>query len=201
MLADLDLALHPGEFVALLGANGSGKTTLARVLAGLLRPEKGERILLRNGRARPDVGLLGEDPLDQLLAESVEDEVSLGPRNWGTFDEAAHERTLAAADLGELRGRAPSSLSVGQQQRTALAASLALEPCLLILDEPALGQDGSHFERLMDRVAGLNAQGRTVLLITHDHDLAARYARRVLCLRGGRISEDQTPAGGVEPPA
>jgi energy-coupling factor transport system ATP-binding protein len=162
------------------------------VLAGLMRPRGGRRLTPGGVRAQPgrDIGLLGENPLDQLLTERVDDEVALGPRNWAVFDGDAHERTLSAADLIDLRERAPLALSVGQQQRTALAAALALEPRLLILDEPTLGQDWSHLERLMDFVADLNARGSTILLITHDHDLAARYARRVLIMRSGRIVAD-----------
>ncbi len=192
VLDGIDLSLYPGEFVALVGENGSGKSTLARVLAGLMRPRSGRRLAPGGGRARPglDVGLLCQNPLDQLLTERVDDEVALGPRNWAVFDRATHEQTLAAADLVALRGRAPLSLSVGQQQRTALAAALAPAPRLLILDEPTLGQDWSHLERLMDFVADLNARGSTILLITHDHDLAARYARRLLLMRGGRLVAD-----------
>ena len=192
VLDGIDLCLYPGEFVALVGENGSGKSTLARVLAGLMRPRGGRRLAPGGGRARAgrDVGLLCQNPLDQLLTERVDDEVALGPRNWAVFDHTAHEETLSAADLVALRERAPLSLSVGQQQRTVLAAALALEPRLLILDEPTLGQDWSHLKRLMDFVAGLNARGSTILLITHDHDLAARYARRVLLMRDGRIAGD-----------
>jgi len=193
VLDGVDLRLYPGEFVALVGENGSGKSTLARVLAGLERPRRGQR-LARDGAAPPGrgTGLLCQNPLDQLLTERVDDEVALGPRNWALFDPAAHERTLAAADLVVLRARAPFSLSAGQQQRTALAATLALAPRLLILDEPTLGQDWAHLERLMDLVADLNARGSAVLLITHDHDLAARYARRTLHLRDGRLAPAAT---------
>ena len=192
VLADINLRLDSGEFVALVGENGSGKTTLARVLAGLMRPRSGRRVVRSGVRTEPGrgIGLLAQNPLDQLLTERVDDEVALGPRNWALFDERAHEATLAAADLGGLRGRAPLSLSVGQQQRTVLAATLALRPGLLILDEPTLGQDWAHLKRLMDFVAELNELGSTILLITHDHDLAARYARRQLLMRDGAIVAD-----------
>jgi len=192
VLDGIDLSLYPGEFVALVGENGSGKSTLARVLAGLMRPRSGRRLAPGGGRAQPgrDVGLLCQNPLDQLLTERVDDEVALGPRNWAVFDRDAHEKTLLAADLIDLRGRAPLALSVGQQQRTVLAAALALAPRLLILDEPTLGQDWSHLKRLMDFVADLNAHGSTILLITHDYDLAARYARRMLLMRDGCIVAD-----------
>ena len=191
VLDGIDLRLYPGEFVALVGENGSGKSTLARVLVGLMRPRRGRR-RATDGAARPGpgAGLLCQNPLDQLLTERVDDEVAFGPRNWAVFDAAAHERTLSAADLVTLRARAPLSLSAGQQQRTALAATVALAPRLLVLDEPTLGQDWAHLERLMGLVADLNARGSAVLLITHDHDLAARYASRTLHLRGGRLAPE-----------
>lgn len=195
VLDGVDLELRAGEFVALVGGNGSGKSTLARVLAGLMRPRRGRRIA-HDGAAPPGrgTGLLCQNPLDQLLTERVDDEVALGPRNWRVFDAAAHERTLSGADLLALRARAPLSLSAGQQQRAALAAALALAPRLVILDEPTLGQDWAHLERLMGMVADLNARGSAVLLITHDHDLAARYARRTLHLRDGRLAPDGATA-------
>jgi energy-coupling factor transport system ATP-binding protein len=194
VLDGVDLRLAPGEFVALVGGNGSGKSTLARVLAGLMRPRRGRRIAGAAAAAPgPGTGLLCQNPLDQLLTERVEDEIALGPRNWAVFDAVAHERLLAAADLVALRTRAPLALSAGQQQRTVLAATLALTPHLLVLDEPTLGQDWAHLERLMTLVADLNARGSAVLLITHDHDLAARYARRTLYLRDGRLSESAPP--------
>jgi len=188
----VDLRLYPGEFVALVGDNGAGKSTLARVLAGLLRPSRGTVRCLGQRRARPglDVGMLFQNPLDQLLTDRVDDELAFGPRNWNVFHVECHQETLAAADLVSLRNRAPLALSAGQQQRTALAASLALRPRLLIMDEPTLGQDWGHLEQVMDFVAHLNRQGSTILLITHDYKLAHRYARRVLLMREGRLVAD-----------
>jgi len=197
VLHDVDLALAPGDFAVLVGDNGSGKSTLARVVAGLMRPRRGTLRHAGGRRARPgqDVGLLFQNPPDQLLTDRVDDEVALGPQNCAVFERDAHERTLAVADLVELRERAPLTLSAGQQQRTTLAATLALGPRLVILDEPTLGQDWGHLEKLMEFVAGLNRRGSTVLLITHDHGLVRRYARRVLVMKEGRIVADGVPDG------
>ncbi len=194
VLHDVDLALGAGEFAVLVGDNGCGKSTLARVLAGLMRPRHGSLRHAGGRRVRPgqDVGLLFQNPPDQLLTDRVDDEVALGPLNCGVFDRASHERTLAVADLVALRDRPPLALSAGQQQRTTLAATLALGPRLLILDEPTLGQDWGHLERLMELVVELNRRGSTVLLITHDHALVRRFARRVLVMRDGRIVADGT---------
>jgi len=200
VLRGVDLALYPGEFTALVGDNGCGKTTLARVAAGLLKSASGEVIFdghrrsARLGHIRPrpglDVGLLFQNPADQLFTESVEGEVAFGPRNYGRFDRAGHEEILEEADLVTVRGRQPMALSAGQQQRAALAACLSLRPRLVILDEPTLGQDWGHLERLMEFLTVLNGQGTTILLITHDYKLVHRYARRVLWMRDGRIFLD-----------
>ncbi len=192
VLRGIDLSIFPGEFVALVGSNGAGKSTLARVMAGLLRPKSGKVIFDGGKRSRPglDVGLLFQNPLDQLLTDQVEEEVAFGPRNWGIFDRRRHESLMEAADLAAMRNHPPLALSSGQQQRTTLAATAATSPRLLILDEPTLGQDWGHLERLMAFVVSLNLHGSTIFLITHDYKLVHRYAERVLLLEGGRITLD-----------
>jgi energy-coupling factor transporter ATP-binding protein EcfA2 len=189
VIEDIDMALFPGEFTALVGDNGSGKTTLALVAAGLIKPQQG-RVQLHTGKKiRPglDVALLFQNPAEQLFTDSVDEEVSFGPNNYGVFDEGVHTLTLDMADLQDLRERRPITLSAGQQQRTALAACLALRPKLLILDEPTLGQDWSHLQRLMNFLVTLNEQGTAILLISHDYKLVHRYAHRVYLLEKGRI--------------
>lgn len=192
VVEDVTLSIYPGEFVALVGDNGAGKSTLALVAAGLLKPSAGS--LRHQGQKRPrpglDVSLLFQDPTEQLFTDSVDEEVAFGPRNYGRFDGPAHEITLAEAGLLPLRSRGPMALSMGQQQRTALAACLSLRPRLLILDEPTLGQDWGHLQRLMDFLVTLNRQGLTILLITHDYKLVHRYARRAVLMERGRIVLD-----------
>ena len=192
VLHDVSLDLHAGELVALVGENGSGKSTLARVLAGLKRPTAGTVTLTGIKRPRPgrDIGLLLQDPVDQLLTDEVDAEVALGPRSWRRIDQAAHEELLAVSDLTGLRNRPPLSLSAGQQQRTVLAAALALRPPVIILDEPTLGQDWSHLEALVSFLQLLRAQGSAILLITHDFKLAHFCADRVAILRDGKIGRD-----------
>lgn len=181
VLQDCSLTLYQGDFAALVAPNGAGKTTLARVLAGFLRPHRG-RIIWHDGRRDRRVGLLQQNPLHQLVCDTVEEEVAFGPRNLGMERAGWIEDVLAQADLLELRRRPTHALSVGEQQRTALAATLALRPALLILDEPTIGQDRDHLVRLMDFLAGLNRAGQTVLLITHDRRLVEQYATRVWTL-------------------
>ena len=190
ILRDCSLTLHRGEFAALVGPNGAGKTTLARVLSGLLRPRSGRVVWHTDGRGKGQrVGLLQQTPLHQLVCETVEEEVRFGPRNLRIERAADVERILAETGLASLRHRPIRALSFGQQQRTALAATLSLRPSLLILDEPSVGQDAEHLIRLMDFVTGLNRAGQTVLLITHDQRLVTRYASRVWRLRDGRVEE------------
>lgn len=193
---DIDLALYAGEFVGLVGPNGAGKSTLARLLAGELRPLKGK---IRWSTAMPKgcegrrVGMLFQDPELQLFRETVWEEVAFAPTRYGLAVEEAVSGVLDAAGLASLRARHPLALSLGQKQRVALAAALSAEPALLILDEPTMGQDWGHLERLMEFLQQLHAAGRTILLITHDEKLIFHYAERILILRDGRLVADGPP--------
>jgi energy-coupling factor transporter ATP-binding protein EcfA2 len=188
-IKEVDFGLYAGDFAALVGENGAGKSTLGLVIAGLLKPTCGKLLYQRRARSRPglDISLLFQNPADQLFTESVDEELAFGPMNYRCFNPKEHERTLAEADLTALRSRRPVALSVGQQQRTALAACLALRPALVILDEPTLGQDWGHLQRLMDFLVELNRQGTAILLITHDYKLVYRYAERIFLMQAGRI--------------
>jgi energy-coupling factor transport system ATP-binding protein len=189
VIHDVQLSLYPGEFVALVGDNGAGKSTLAMVASGLIKPQSGRVRFMNGARPRPglDVALLFQDPQEQLFTDTVDEEVGFGPGNYDRFDAGQHAQILQEADLWDLRSRRPLTLSVGQQQRTALAASLSLRPRLLILDEPTLGQDWGHLQRLMDYIQALNRQGAAILLISHDYKLVHHYAHRIILLQDGRI--------------
>jgi energy-coupling factor transporter ATP-binding protein EcfA2 len=189
VIRDVDLDFYAGEFVALVGDNGAGKSTLAMVAAGLIKPQTGTVRYHNGSLPRPglDVTLLFQDPQEQLFTDSVDEEVAFGPQNYDCFDPDLHARTLHEADLWELRERRPLALSVGQQQRTTLAACLSLRPRLLILDEPTLGQDWGHLQRLMNYLQVLNLQGTAILLISHDYKLVHHFARRVILMKNGRI--------------
>ncbi len=189
VIQDINLKLHAGEFLALVGDNGAGKSTLAMVAAGLIKPQAGKVRFHNGAKPRPglDVALLFQDPQEQLFTDSVDDEVSFSSRNYDRYSADLHEQILKEANLAGLKHRRPLALSVGQQQRTALAACLSLKPRLLILDEPTLGQDWGHLQRLMNYLLTLNQMGATILLISHDYKLVHHYAQRVVLLKNGKV--------------
>ncbi len=192
VLRDLSFAVYPGEFVALVGDNGAGKTTIARLLTGLLKPAGG-RVLWSDSVHRLPlgrrVGLLFQNPLHQLFCDTVEEEIAFGPSNFQMLSQKRLDTILNVAGLADLRQRNPYALSVGQQQRVALSSILSIEPALLVLDEPTMGQDWGSLSRVMDFLSELNGHGQAILLITHDYKLVCRYAHRILSLEDGRVSE------------
>jgi len=195
-LDDVNLILAPGEFVAIIGQNGSGKTTLAKHIVGLLRPSAG-RVMLdgcdREKLAAADtarlVGYVFQNPDNQIFAATVEQEVAFGPRNFGLSDDQVERRSarvLRAVGLDHARDRDPFLLGKGERQRLAVAAVLALEPRLLILDEPTTGLDYREQCRMMDLVCELHLAGTAIVIITHTPRLVAEYAHRAVLMRRGR---------------
>ncbi|MEV8317700.1 ATP-binding cassette domain-containing protein [Streptomyces sp. NPDC059900] len=188
VLSGLDFDVTEGRALALLGRNGSGKTTLMRLLSGGLRPDQGGLTLGgdsvtygRKGltRLRTTVQLVVQDPDDQLFAASVEQDVSFGPLNLGLPDDEVRARVaeaLAALDISALADRPTHLLSYGQRKRTAIAGAVAMRPRVLILDEPTAGLDPDGQERLLTTLQGLRDAGTTVVMATHDVDLALRWA-------------------------
>jgi len=196
-IRDVNFAVREGEFVALIGQNGSGKTTLIKHFNGLLRPTQG-RVLV-NGRdtanlptselAR-EVGFVFQNPDHQIFAETVREEIAFGPRNLGFDEEHIKRRTeevLAEVGLSDYLEEMPFMLGRGQRQRLAVAAVLAMEPSILIIDEPTTGQDWKECIALMELVKRLNEKGHTILMTTHNMNLVSLYARRVVVMRLGEI--------------
>ncbi|AKZ58710.1 putative enzyme [Streptomyces ambofaciens ATCC 23877] len=198
VLTGLDFEVREGRALALLGRNGSGKTTLMRLLSGGLRPNAGtltvdgEPVVYdRKGltRLRTTVQLVVQDPDDQLFAASVGQDVSFGPLNLGLSDAQVRSRVgeaLAALDIAALADRPTHLLSYGQRKRTAIAGAVAMRPRVLILDEPTAGLDPDGQERLLATLDRLRAGGTTVVMATHDVDLALRWSDEAALL---------TPAG------
>ncbi len=198
VVADVSFGLWPGERVALVGPSGAGKSTLARLALGLLRPERGRVTLAglpTDGTPFPALarvgGLVLQNPLHQLLAERVDDELALGLQDLAPADRSARvEALLDSLDLRPLRDRHPLALSEGQRRRVALAAVLARRPRVLVLDEPTLGQDERQRAALVGIVADLASGGAAVLAISHDPEFVNDGCDRVLALDDGRLAAD-----------
>ena len=206
---DVSLAVEAGEFVGVIGHTGSGKSTLVQHFNGLLRPTSG-RILL-DGRdiwAEPKkirdvrfrVGLVFQYPEHQLFEETVRRDIAFGPRNRGLSDDEAEARVRrAAAFVGlreELLDKSPFDLSGGEKRRVAVAGVMAMQPQVLILDEPTAGLDPHGQELLLGQIKEYQQEsGATVLLVSHRMEDVARVADRVLVMNNGRVAMfDRTAA-------
>jgi energy-coupling factor transporter ATPase len=195
-LADLDLEVHEGELVAVVGANGSGKSTLARLLGGLEKPAAARHIvvcghdqLVADGRmaARRAVGVLFQNPENQLVAQCVEDDVAFGLENlaWPPADIGRRvDEMLTRFGLEELRGREPHLLSGGQKQRTALAGVIAVPRRVLVLDEPTAMLDPAGRDEVLAAVRELRGEGLTIVYITQEMEEAVGADRVVALERG-----------------
>ncbi len=199
----VSLTIEPGESVAILGQNGSGKTTLVKHLNGLLRPAEG-RILL-DGQPTDDrsiaelagtVGFVFQNPDEQLFERTVEREVAFGPRNLGVPPPAITERvtnSLAAVGLLAERSTNPYDLDLSRRKLVALAGVLAMDPAVLVLDEPTTGQDADGVARVGAVVEAMERAGRTVVAITHDMEFAASRFDRIVVMRDGVVVADGLP--------
>ena len=202
-LKKLSLTINKGEFVALVGMNGSGKSTLAKLLNGLFEPSEGD--ILIDGistvdeenifEIRKKVGMVFQNPDNQMVATIIEDDIAFGPENVGIEREEIVKRVddaLEAVGMSEYRTRTASKLSGGQKQRIAIAGVLAMRPDILILDESTSMLDPNGRKEIMDVALRLNRSGITVINITHNMEEAA-LASRVVVLRKGRVAIDGTP--------
>jgi cobalt/nickel transport system ATP-binding protein len=185
------LTVPAGRRLALLGANGSGKTTLLRCLSGALKPTAGavtvDGVPLEHSRRglrshRQEVQLVLQDPDDQLFSASVAQDVSFGPLNLGLAEQEVRDRVAEALTLlavDSLAGRPTHQLSYGERKRVAIAGAVAMRPCVLLLDEPTAGLDPSAVAEALAALARLQQHDSTVVMSTHDVDLALRWADEV----------------------
>ena len=201
-LSDVTLRIASGSFFALVGANGSGKTTLAKHLVGLLRPTQGTVAILgkdahrqSRGDLARQVGYVFQNPEHQFVAERVADELAYSLR--GRFLDSEIERRVAGLlrtfGLEGFEGANPFALSQGQKRRLSVATMVALDQPILVLDEPAFGQDQQSTLALMSTLSALNDAGTTVIFITHDMQLAAEYADEVAVMSEGRLIYQGSP--------
>lgn len=204
---DVDLAVESGAFVLLVGRNGAGKTTLLDLASGIGTPDEGtitvdgHDVAAEPGAARTRIGRVFEDPRDQLLGATVREDVAFGPENLGLPRDAIADRVgkaLEAVGMADGADRPIDSLSGGERTRIAIAGALAMEPALLLLDEPTGGLDHPGRSRVLDHVRRTHEAGVGVVMATHDlRDLEA-IADRVLGMADGRILLDAPPATAVE---
>jgi len=196
-LRGVDLAIAPGEQVAVIGPNGAGKTTLTRLLVALRRPAAG-RVLVGDwdvaGR-RPDemarrIGYVFQHADQQLFARSIADDVRFGPRCLGRGGDAV-PAVLAELGLADVAALHPYDVPAPVRKLVALAGVLAIEPAVLILDEPTAGLDRVQRERVIAALRRRAAAGVTVLVVSHDLSFVAEVADRIVVMREGRIAADR----------
>lgn len=213
-LFDLNLTIKEGSYTAIVGHTGSGKSTLLQHLNALVKPTKGkvmigDRTILpetNNKNLKPirkKVGIVFQFPEAQLFEETVERDIAFGPKNFGVSDEegkrlAKEMLTLVGLDESYLE-RSPFELSGGQMRRVAIAGVLAMEPEILVLDEPTAGLDPQGRKEMMGMFQKLHEErGMTIALVTHLMDDVANYADHVLVLEKGKIVKDGTPQSVFE---
>jgi cobalt transport protein ATP-binding subunit len=203
-ISEINLELRDGEFLALLGANGCGKTTLLKHLNGLLKPSSGKVFLddkdlrsFKDEEIFTQVGMVFQDPNDQLFGATVGQDVAFGAVNLGLKpDEIARRTTEVLKLVGapELPDRAIHTLSFGQKRRVAIAGVLAMEPKIILLDEPTSGLDPKGVSSIMRLLRKLNKEQETAMIIaTHDVELVPLFCDRVAIMSNGRLIGEKTP--------
>ncbi|MFH1943364.1 MAG: energy-coupling factor transporter ATPase [bacterium] len=200
-LRDVSITIPPREIVAIVGATGSGKTTLIQHINGLLQPTEGRiwigskditRSKLDLAWVRQIIGLVFQFPEDQLFEETVFDDVAFGPRHFGLRADEVEKRVcgslaMVGLDAESFRKRSPFHLSGGEKRRVAIAGVLAMDPRVLVMDEPTVALDGRSASMVEEMILRYHDQGKTAIFVSHDMDLVSRLARRVVVLKEGRV--------------
>lgn len=199
-LRDVSLTIGAGEVVAIIGQNGGGKTTLAKHLNGLLKPSKGDVLVKgHNTRETPThvlssiVAYVFQNPSHQIFMSTVYDEVAYGPLQQGLSKTTVHERVGGALEMVGLSLHPkthPYDLDYGQMKLVTVASAIAMNPDILVLDEPTTGQDHRGRRKVAEVIRCLNMQGKTVVIITHDMRFVAETASRTVVMADGRILAD-----------
>jgi len=199
-LRGVSLTIKNGEFVAIMGQNGAGKTTLVKHFNGLLKPTKGEVLVdevstrdVSVAKLARKVGFVFQNPDHQLFSETVEEEIAFALRNFGFKETVTKRRVTWALNLLGLTGyrqTSPFMLSGGERKRVALASVLAWNPKVVMLDEPTIGQDHQQKEKLRQFIVQMNAQRKTVVIVTHDVEFVAECNPRVMLMSEGKIVAD-----------
>jgi len=208
-LSDVSLTIEDGSYTALIGHTGSGKSTILQLLNGLLVPSQGsvrvfDTLITSTSKnkdirqIRKQVGLVFQFAENQIFEETVLKDVAFGPQNFGVSEEDAEQiarEKLALVGIDEsLFNRSPFELSGGQMRRVAIAGILAMEPAILVLDEPTAGLDPLGRKELMNLFKKLHQSGMTIVLVTHLMDDVAEYANQVYVMEKGRLVKDGKPS-------
>lgn len=199
LIHGISLSIEDGEFVALTGENGAGKSTFSKLLAGILKPSDGKISVngidtkkAKNSVLAKNTGFLFQNPDRQLCTYTVRDEIAFGQKalKTGTEEEISKRTEKIIERFGFNPDEAPFSLSRGQRQRLALASIIAVEPKVMILDEPTTGLDYKECMEIMSAVKELNKNGTTVIMVCHDMELVLDFAQRMIVLANGKIEAD-----------
>ncbi|HRC53132.1 MAG TPA: energy-coupling factor transporter ATPase [Bacillota bacterium] len=205
-LSDVSFAVEDGEFIGLIGPTGSGKSTLIQHLNGLLKPTSGTVLVdgvdiwskdVSLKKIRQKIGLVFQYPEQQVFEETVFDDIAFGPRNLGYSADEVKSSVEAAREMvgldPELLSRSPFELSGGQLRRVAVAGILAMNPQVLVLDEPAAGLDPRGRRDILDNIERLHESGITVVLVSHNMEDVAYFCDRILVLNEGKLVGDGSP--------
>ena len=198
ILRDVSFRIPDGDFVAFVGTNGAGKSTTMRLVNGLLKPSSGQVLIdgvpttqLRTSQLAAKVGFLFQNPDRQICCSTVREELLFGFRAQGRADAEAEAKVDAMIERFGFDGDAePFLLNRGTRQLLALASIIVMEPPVVVLDEPTTGLDFRECAKVMDVIAGLNARGATVVMVCHDMEVVADYARRVIAMTAGQVVAD-----------
>ena len=198
VLRDVSFRIPDGDFVAFVGTNGAGKSTTMRLVNGLLKPSSGQVLIdgvpttqLRTSQLAAKVGFLFQNPDRQICCSTVREELLFGFRAQGRADAEAQAKVDAMIERFGFDGDAePFLLNRGTRQLLALASIIVMEPPVVVLDEPTTGLDFRECAKVMDVIAELNAHGTTVIMVCHDMEVVADYARRVIAMTAGQVVAD-----------
>jgi len=208
VLKSINLAINKGEFVGIIGHTGCGKTTLLQIFNGLLEPTEGKVLIdgidihkekKKLKEIRKNIGLTFQYPENQLFEETIFKEVAFGPKNLGIKDDSLEKKVKKALDMVEMnysiyKERSPFSLSGGEMRRVAIASTLAIDPEVIILDEPTASLDPQSRNSILKLIRELHHRyHKTIILVSHNMEVVAELAQRILVMEKGRIIMDDTP--------